>query len=106
VAERDLFRSIYWRALQANLVGAAVAFVYLSFVAPPKPEPPHSERLLYLAVAPMYVLAAAIVGTTSASGASRRSSAGSLRGASRGPRSVHSSSGFHGAPLATLRSGG
>jgi adenylate cyclase len=57
-----LFNALYWRTLEANVVGATVAFVYLSFVAPPQPEPAHSERLLYLAVAPAYVIAAAIVG--------------------------------------------
>ena len=57
----DLFRSLYRRGLQANLVGAAIAFVYLTFVAPPRPEPPHREWPLYLAVA-LYVGTASLVG--------------------------------------------
>jgi adenylate cyclase len=56
----NLFRSLYWRALQANLVGAAIAFVYLAFVAPPRPEPAQPERLLYLAVA-LYVAGGALL---------------------------------------------
>lgn len=56
-----LFNALYWRALQANLIGAAVAFVYLSFVAPPQPPPPHDEQFRYLVVAPIYVLITAIV---------------------------------------------
>jgi adenylate cyclase len=59
---RRLFRDMYWRALQANVVGASLAFIYLSFVAPPEPSPPHSERFLYMAVAPAYVLVALLVG--------------------------------------------
>jgi len=57
-----LFWSLYWRGLGANVAGAAVAFVFLSFVAPPQPEPPHSERFLFLAVAPAYVVVAALAG--------------------------------------------
>ena len=60
-ADRVL-RALYLRSLGANLVGAALAFVYLSFVAPPQPEPPHGEHVLYLAVAPAYVIVAAVVG--------------------------------------------
>ena len=58
----QLFRALYIRSLEANLVGAALAFVYLSFVAPPQPEPPHGEHFLYLAVAPAYVIVAALAG--------------------------------------------
>jgi adenylate cyclase len=57
-----LFSALYRRALEANLIGATVAFIYLSFVSPPQPEPPHSEQLRYLLVAPIYVLIAAVVG--------------------------------------------
>ena len=57
-----LHRTLYRRTLEANLVGATLAFVYLSFGAPPQPSPPHGERLLYLAVAPAYVLIITIVG--------------------------------------------
>ena len=60
--EPGLYNALYRRALEANLIGAAVAFVYLSFGAPPQPEPPHSEQILYLAVAPAYVVLAAILG--------------------------------------------
>lgn len=61
-AERHLFRALYWRTLQANLVGAALAFVYLTFVSPPLPAPSHSESTLFLLVAPAYVLGVAIAG--------------------------------------------
>jgi adenylate cyclase len=57
-----LFEALYRRVLEANVVGATLAFVYLSFVAPPQPAPPHSEQFLYLAVAPVYVLIAALIG--------------------------------------------
>src|SRR5919199_6671775 len=57
-----LFRSLFRRGVVANLVGATVAFVYLSFVAPPKPAPPHGERFLFMGVVPVYVLVALIVG--------------------------------------------
>jgi len=59
---RWLFNALYRRVLEANLIGATLAFVYLSFVAPPQPEPEHSEKLRYLLVAPGYVLIAAVVG--------------------------------------------
>jgi adenylate cyclase len=62
LAEGLLFRTLYWRALAANVVGATVAFVYLSFVAPPQPSPPGGERVLYLGVAPVYFIAAVLVG--------------------------------------------
>jgi adenylate cyclase len=57
-----LFKSLYRRGLDANVVGATLAFVYLSFVAPPKPAPPHDERFLYLAVAPVFVITSLLVG--------------------------------------------
>ena len=59
---RDVFRELFWRNLGANVVAATVAFVYLSFVAPPQPEPPHSERFLFLGVVPVFVVVAAIIG--------------------------------------------
>jgi adenylate cyclase len=62
LAGRRLFNALYRRALEANVVGATIAFVYLSFVAPPQPAPPHGEQFLYLAVAPLYVVVAALVG--------------------------------------------
>jgi adenylate cyclase len=59
---RHLFKSLYRRTVEANVVGATLAFVYLSFVAPPKPAPPHDERFLYLGVAPLYVVIAVVIG--------------------------------------------
>jgi adenylate cyclase len=58
----QLFRSLYWRALEANVIGAALAFVYLSFISPPQDPPPEGDRVLYLGVAPAYVLVVALVG--------------------------------------------
>ena len=57
---RRLFKAVYRRGLEANLVGGTIAFVYLSFVAPPQPPPPHGEQFLYLAVAPAYFVIAAL----------------------------------------------
>ena len=57
-----LFSVLYRRMLEANIVGALLAFVYLAFVSPPQPEPAHGEGVLYLAVAPLYVVVAAVVG--------------------------------------------
>ncbi len=57
-----LFRALYRRSLEANVVGATLAFVYFSFVAPPQPPPPHGEQPLYMAVAPAYFVVAALVG--------------------------------------------
>src|SRR5215208_864510 len=48
---RRLFHALYRRTLEANLVGATLAFVYFVFVAPPQPPPPHDESFLYVAVA-------------------------------------------------------
>jgi adenylate cyclase len=56
------FVALYARSVQANLVGAALAFVYLALVAPPQPSPQHGEEFLYLAVAPVYFVVAALVG--------------------------------------------
>ena len=58
---RRFFVTLYGRALEANVVGATLAFVYLSFVAPPQPSPPHEEQFLYLALAPVYFVVAAVV---------------------------------------------
>ena len=58
---RRFFVALYGRALEANVVGATLAFVYLSFVAPPQPSPPHEEQFLYLALAPVYFVVAAVV---------------------------------------------
>jgi adenylate cyclase len=59
---RRLFKALYWRGLEANVVGATIAFVYLGFVAPPQPPPPDGEGLLYLTVAPVYFVVAALIG--------------------------------------------
>lgn len=50
-----LFPSVYGRALLANALGAAIAFVYLAFVSEPQPPPPHDERALFLSLVPIYV---------------------------------------------------
>jgi hypothetical protein len=57
-----VFKALYRRGLEANIGGGALAFVYLAFVAPPQPAPPHSEQFLYLAVAPVYAAVAAVAG--------------------------------------------
>ena len=49
------------RVLAANIVGATIAFVYLTVVSPPQPPPTHDEWV-QLALAPIYVALAAIVG--------------------------------------------
>jgi adenylate cyclase len=59
---RRLFVSLYGRSLEANVVGATVAFAYLTFVAPPQPSPPDGEQFLYMALAPVYVILVALVG--------------------------------------------
>jgi adenylate cyclase len=53
---------VYRRALLANIVGAALAFVYLAFISEPQPPPPHDESVLFLGAAPAYVGLMAIVG--------------------------------------------
>ena len=82
-----LFGVAYRRSLAANAIGGALAFVYLSFVSPPQPEPAHDERFLFLGVAPAYLVVAALVGTRSESGSSRLSSAG-LQGGDPGARTT------------------
>ncbi|MBA2629861.1 MAG: HAMP domain-containing protein, partial [Thermoleophilaceae bacterium] len=62
LAGRRLFRALYRRALAANALGATLAYIYLSFVAPPQPSPPGHELFLYLGVAPVYFLIALAVG--------------------------------------------
>ena len=53
---------IYKRGLVANVIGGALAYVYLSFISPPQPPPPHEEGLLFLTVAPVYFVIAAVAG--------------------------------------------
>ena len=62
LAGQRLVRALYGRALAANAVGATVAFVYLTFIAPPQPQPPHHEWVLYLGLAPAYFLAVVALG--------------------------------------------
>jgi adenylate cyclase len=57
-----LFPVLYRRVVAANAVGAALAFIYLSFVSPPLPPPPHDEGILFLGVAPLYFLLVALIG--------------------------------------------
>jgi adenylate cyclase len=57
-----LFQALYRRVVVANAIGAALAFVYLSFISPPQPPPPHNEGFLFLGVAPLYFLIVALVG--------------------------------------------
>jgi adenylate cyclase len=56
-----LHASVFRRGLAANAVGAAVAFVYLAFVSPPQPPPPHDEGPLFLGLAPLYVVVVALI---------------------------------------------
>lgn len=62
LAGRRLFRALYRRALAANATGATLAYIYLSFVAPPQPSPTESELVHYLGVAPAYFLVAVLLG--------------------------------------------
>ena len=57
-----LFAALFQRALAASAVGATVAYVYLGFVAPPKPRPPESELLVFLSIAPIYFVVVVLVG--------------------------------------------
>jgi adenylate cyclase len=61
LAGRHLFRTLHRRVLAANALGAIVAYVYLTVVAPPQPPPRESEAVLYLGIAPAYFLLAAVV---------------------------------------------
>jgi adenylate cyclase len=60
-APRAVFGALHRRVLAANAVGATIAFVYLTVVSPPQPPPTHTEWV-QLALAPIYVVLAAIVG--------------------------------------------
>lgn len=57
-----LFAGLYRRALVANTVGGTVAYVYLSFVAPPRPQPEESELFHYLGTVPVYFVLAVVIG--------------------------------------------
>ena len=59
---RRLATSLYRRVLQAQGAGAVLAFVYLGFIAPPRPAPPDGDRLFLLTVPPLYLLLAAALG--------------------------------------------
>ena len=54
-------RPLYARALAANAVGATLAFIYLTVVAPPQPEAPEQEAWLYLGVVPIYFIVAGVL---------------------------------------------
>jgi adenylate cyclase len=62
---RRLFRAVTARALAANAIGAAVAMVYLGFVAPPQPPPPETDFFHGLfhtvGTVPVYFLLAVLV---------------------------------------------
>ena len=60
-APERVFSALRRRVLAANGVGATIAFVYLTAVAPPRPAPRGSE-LDQLAVVPVYLVFAAIAG--------------------------------------------
>jgi adenylate cyclase len=62
LAGRRVLRALYWRALAANAVGATLAYIYLSFVAPPQPPPPDHELFVNLGIVPVYFLVAVVVG--------------------------------------------
>jgi adenylate cyclase len=49
-------------ALAANVIGGGLAFLYLGFISPPQPEPPHSERVFLLTIPPLYFLLAVGIG--------------------------------------------
>src|SRR3712207_7844962 len=51
------FGALYRRGLVSNVIGGALAFVYLSYISSPRPPPPHDEALLFAGVAPAYMLA-------------------------------------------------
>jgi adenylate cyclase len=57
-----LFTRLFRRGLAANAVGATVAYVYLSFIAPPQPRPPEHELLVYLSIAPVYFILMVLIG--------------------------------------------
>ena len=57
-----LYGMVYRRVVAANGIGAVLAFVYLTFLSPPLPPPPHDEGVLFLGVAPLYLLLAAFIG--------------------------------------------
>jgi adenylate cyclase len=59
--DRRLFEALYRRTIAANAVGAALAYVYLTLIAPPQPPPPESELFHLLGVAPAYFLIAVVL---------------------------------------------
>jgi adenylate cyclase len=60
-AGRRLLAMLRRRALAANAIGATLAYVYLSFVAPPQPPPEGSELLHLLGVAPVYFVVVVVL---------------------------------------------
>ena len=66
LAGRRVFDALYWRAVAANALGAALAYVYLAFIAKPQGDHPEVEGLDDLfhefGVAPAYFVLAVAVG--------------------------------------------
>ena len=60
-AGRRLFGAVTRRALAANAIGATLAYVYLTVVAPPQPRPEGSEFLHLLGVAPVYFVVVVVL---------------------------------------------
>lgn len=59
---RGLRRALYRRATVANAVGATLAYIYLTQVAPPQPPPPDDELIHYVLTGPAYFVLAVIAG--------------------------------------------
>lgn len=59
---REIFAAMFWRSVVANAVGATLAYVYLGFIASPRPEPKSDELWHYLGTAPAFFLVAVLVG--------------------------------------------
>jgi adenylate cyclase len=62
LAVRTFSRTLHRRALEANVLGGTLAFLYLGFISPPQPEPPPHERVFLLTVPPLYLVLALGVG--------------------------------------------
>lgn len=62
LAARAIFSTLFRRSFAANAVGAAFAYVYLGFLAPPQPRAEGSELVEFLATAPAYLVVAALLG--------------------------------------------
>ena len=58
---RRLFGSLTRRVLAANALGATLAYVYLTLIAPPQPPPEESELLHLLGIAPVYFVVVVVL---------------------------------------------